>query len=146
MLAVLIPRIMSVLPCWEQNLTCGADYCNHASVAILMAGTAMISLDEYVVDVLMRDLVGHDRRPVSFLVYLWLATEQKRRAEAVQVSYREVAESIGVSKSSAQAAVSWLVRRKLLAVSKENSTATPRYTVLRPWVSGARHPRTLSHP
>ena len=39
----------------------------------------MLSLDDYVIDVLMRDLVGHDRRPVSFLVYLWLAAEQKRR-------------------------------------------------------------------
>jgi hypothetical protein len=34
-----------------------------------MVGIAMLMLDEYVVDVLMRDLVGHDRRPVSFLVY-----------------------------------------------------------------------------
>jgi len=100
----------------------------------------MIALDEYVVDVLMRDLVGHDRRPVSFLVYLWLATEQQRRAEAVQVSYREVAESIGVSKSSVQSAVSWLARRKLVAVSKEHSTATPRYTVLRPWSRAPQRP------
>lgn len=29
----------------------------------------MIPLDDYVVDTLMRDLVGHDHRPVSFLVY-----------------------------------------------------------------------------
>jgi hypothetical protein len=33
-----------------------------------MVGTAVIAFDDYVVDVLMRDLVGHDRRPVSFLV------------------------------------------------------------------------------
>ena len=24
----------------------------------------------------MRDLVGHDRRPVAFLVYLWLAAQR----------------------------------------------------------------------
>ena len=90
-------------------------------------------LDDYVTDVLMRDLVGHDRRPVSFLVYLWLAMEQQRRDTAVQISYQELAECIGVSKSSTQSAVSWLVRRRLLAVSKENVTATPRYTVLSPW-------------
>jgi hypothetical protein len=106
-----------------------------------MAGTVMFALDDYVVDVLMRDLVGHDRRPVSFLVYLWLAAEQQRHGKAVQASYREVAESIGVSKSSVQAAVNWLVRRKLLGVSKENSTATPRYTVLRPWTAGAQRSR-----
>jgi hypothetical protein len=92
----------------------------------------MISLDDYVVDVLMRDLVGHDRRPVSFLVYLWLTAEQKKTAP-VQISYQDLAEAIGVSKSSAQAAVGWLVRRKLLAVSKQTVTATPRYTVLTPW-------------
>ena len=90
-------------------------------------------LDDYLVDVLMRDLVGHDRRPVSFLVYLWLAAEQRRRAAPVQISYQDLAESIGVSKSSVQAAVGWLVRRKLLAASKENATATPRYNVLTPW-------------
>jgi hypothetical protein len=93
----------------------------------------MTTLDDYIIDVLLRDLVGHDRRPVSFLVYLWLAAEQRRRNGAVRISYQELAESVGVSKSSAQAAVSWLMRRKLLAASKENATATPRYTVLSPW-------------
>jgi len=93
----------------------------------------MPSLDPYITDVLMRDLVGHDRRPVSFLVYVWLAVEQERRDAAVQISYQELAECIGVSKSSTQSAVGWLVRRKLLAVAKENATSTPRYTVLFPW-------------
>lgn len=93
----------------------------------------MTEIDDYVTDVLMRDLVGHDRRPVSFLVYLWLAAEEGRRDGVVQVSYQELAESIGVSKSSAQASVKWLTRRKLLAASKDNATATPRYSVLSPW-------------
>ena len=98
----------------------------------------MPAIDSYVTDVLMRDLVGHDRRPVSFLVYLWLAAEQQRRDDAVQISYQELAESVGVSKSSAQASVNWLVRRRLLAASKKNVTATPRYTVLSPWKDQAR--------
>ena len=93
----------------------------------------VLTLDDYVVGVLMRDLVGHDRKPASFLVYLWLTAEQVHRQGAVQVSYQELAESVGVSKSSAQAAVSWLVRRKLLGVSKENRTAVPSYTVRQPW-------------
>lgn len=93
----------------------------------------MTVLDDYVTDVLLRDLVGHDRRPVSFLVYLWLAAEQQRRNSAVQVGYRELAENIGISKSSIQTAVSWLARRKLIAASKENATATPKYAVLTPW-------------
>ncbi|HUH62329.1 MAG TPA: helix-turn-helix domain-containing protein [Terracidiphilus sp.] len=93
----------------------------------------MPAFDNYVTDVLMRDLVGHDRKPASFLVYLWLAAEQQRRNDAVQVSYEELAESVGISKSSAQAAVRWLARRKLLAVSKRTVTATPVYAVCTPW-------------
>jgi hypothetical protein len=93
----------------------------------------MTVLDDYVTDVLMRDLVGHDRRPVSFLVYLWLAAEQQRRNSVVQVSYQELSENIGISKSSIQAAVNWLSRRKLIAAAKENPTAIPRYTVFTPW-------------
>ncbi len=96
----------------------------------------MISLDDYVFDVLLRDLVGHDRRPVCFLVYVWLAAESGRRGGVVEISYRELAESIGVSKSSVQGAVAWLVRRKLIAVEKSSVTATPCYSVLSPWRKG----------
>jgi hypothetical protein len=98
----------------------------------------MPNFDDYIVDTLMRDLVGHDRRPASFFVYLWLITEQARRQGAVQVSYQELAESVGLSKSSAQAGVSWLVRRKLLIANKENATAVPSYTVQSPWRDAAR--------
>jgi len=93
----------------------------------------MTEIDEYVMDVLMRDLVGHDKRPASFLVYLWLAGEGQRRGGEVQISYQELAESIGVSKSSAQMAVGWLVRRKLLKATKANATAVPCYEVQSPW-------------
>jgi hypothetical protein len=95
----------------------------------------MLTVDEYVIDVLMRDLVGHDRRPVSFLVYLWLAAEQQRQGKAVTISYQQLAESVGISKSSAQAAAGWLARRKLVAVNKTSFTAIPSYTVQRPWAS-----------
>lgn len=95
----------------------------------------MANLDDYVIDVLMRDLVGHDRKPACFLIYLWLAAEQSRRRQAVQASYQELAEAVGLSKSSAQAAISWLIRRKLLACAKENATSVPRYTVRSPWKS-----------
>jgi len=93
----------------------------------------MASIDAYVTDVLLRDLVGHDRRPVSFLVYLWLTAEQQRRRATVQISYSELAESVGVSKSAAQSAVRWLIRRRLLAATKETVTATPNYAALTPW-------------
>ena len=77
----------------------------------------------------------HDRKPTSFFVYLWLDAEQTRRDGPVQVSYVELAESVGVSKSSAQVAVNWLLRRKLLAVSKDSVTATPCYM----WKENPRH-------
>ena len=96
----------------------------------------MIPIDDYVIEVLMRDLVGHDRHVVSFLVYLWFTSEQgkeQRKGNVVEASYRQIAESIGVSKSSAQAAVAWLIKRKLLASTKKTVTATPRYKVLTPW-------------
>ena len=93
----------------------------------------MTEMDEYVTDVLMRDLVGHDKRPVSFLVYLWLAAEGQRLGGEVQISYQELAESIGVSKSSAQTAVGWLVRRRLLKATKATATAVPCYKVVSPW-------------
>jgi hypothetical protein len=120
----------------------------------------MLKLDPYITDVLLRDLVGHDRRPASFLVYIWFTAEQQkaeqqkaeqqkaeqqrhahqRRASAVTVSYQDLAESIGISKSSAQSAVGWLIRRKLLTVSKASVTATPEYKALTPWRN--RTPRT----
>jgi hypothetical protein len=99
----------------------------------------MPSFDDYITDTLMRDLVGHDRKPVSFLVYLWLAAEQAKTHGEVRVSYQQVAESVGISKSSAQAAIRWLLKRKLLSVRKESVTATPVYTARSPWREAARH-------
>jgi len=93
----------------------------------------MIRLDDYVTDVLIRDLAGHDRRPVCALVYIWLAAEQQRHVSGVQIGYQQLAESIGISKSSAQAAVAWLLKRKLLAVRRSSVTATPVYSVLASW-------------
>ena len=93
----------------------------------------MAIVDDYVIDVLMRDLVGHDRKPVAFLVYLWLAVEQARARSHVRVSYQQVAESVGISKSSAQTAIRWLIKRRLLTVAKESVTATPAYLVCSPW-------------
>jgi hypothetical protein len=91
-------------------------------------------LDDYVADILMRDLVGHDRQPTSFLIYVWLSYEAARsRRPLVFVSYQTIADSVGVSKSAAQAGVRWLLRRKLIEVKKSSATAVPAYRVLLPW-------------
>jgi hypothetical protein len=91
-------------------------------------------LDDYVLDILMRDLVGHDHQPSSFLIYLWFSYEAARsRRERVSVSYQTIAESVGISKSAAQAGVRWLLRRKLIETKKSSPTAVPVYRVLHPW-------------
>ena len=93
----------------------------------------MPHIDDYILDTLLRDLTGHDHKPAAFLVYLWLTGEQTRRAGPVVISYAELAESTGLSRSATQSSVRWLRQRKLLAVTKENATAVPVYTVLQPW-------------
>jgi hypothetical protein len=93
----------------------------------------MAEIDDYILDVLLRDLVGHDRRPVSFLVFLWLFFEQQRSGDSVQISYVDLAENVGISKSSAQGAIKWLISRQLLSTSKNSATAIPSYTVNRIW-------------
>jgi hypothetical protein len=91
-------------------------------------------IDDYAVDVLMRDLVGHDRQPSSFLIYLWLTFQAGRtRRERIQVSYQTIADCVGISKSAAKTGIQWLLRRKLIEARKSSRTAVPSYRVLRPW-------------
>jgi DNA-binding transcriptional regulator GbsR (MarR family) len=89
-----------------------------------------VNIDDYVIEVLMRDLVGHDRSPSAYLVYLYLSG---RRGGPVAMSYQQIADATGLSKSAAQAGVRVLRRRRLVKATKTAPTATPEYTVLRPW-------------
>jgi DNA-binding GntR family transcriptional regulator len=91
-------------------------------------------IDDYVVDVLMRDLVGHDRLPSAFLVYLhlWSRTLGRRRKTA-RLSHREVADAVGLSKSAVQTGMRRLIRRQLVRVRRDSATAVPEYHILRPW-------------
>lgn len=94
----------------------------------------MIPVDEYVFDVLLRDLVGHDRAPSAFLVYLHLWGLSKGVANAtVPASLQQIAEFTGLSKSAVQNGLRILVRRKLLQAAKETVTSIPEYRILRPW-------------
>jgi hypothetical protein len=96
-----------------------------------------LPLDEYIVDTLMRDLVAHDRQPSAFLVYLflWRKTHGAGAGE-VQIALRDIADETGLAKRSVQSAISWLARRRLIAVERESLTAIPVYTVMRPWKRG----------
>jgi len=103
--------------------------------AIAMAATALtLSLDPYVVDSLLPDLVGHDRQPSAFLVYLalWRLTHGAGAA-TTQVALGDLADATGLSKRSVQTALGWLARRRLIEVARANVTAVPVYTVMRPW-------------
>jgi hypothetical protein len=92
------------------------------------------SLDAYVIDTLLPDLVGHDRQPSAFLVYLVLWHRSAgSRARTVALSHRDIAESAGLSRRAVQSALATLVRRKLLSAERDAPTAVPVYTVLRPW-------------
>lgn len=98
-----------------------------------------VQVDDYVLDTLMADLVGHDRQPSAFLVYLHLWRRTHGAAEApvgsaVQLSLLDLAAATGLSKRAVQAALARLVRRKLIASWRESITAVPVYTVLRPWM------------
>jgi len=91
-------------------------------------------LDSYILDVLMRDLTEHEKRPSSFLVYLHLWRRSVGAGQkVVALSHQQLAEGTGLSKSAAQGAVKLLKRRKLLSASRKNPTATPVYRVERPW-------------
>jgi len=94
-----------------------------------------LRLDPYVVETLLPDLVGHDRSPSSFLVYLALSGRTGlRRGAKTRLSHRQLAEETGLSKSAVQGAVRNLTRRRLVAVTRTNATAVPEYSVLRPWI------------
>ena len=85
-------------------------------------------------DALMPDLVGHDKQPSAFIVYLYLWTRlTMMRARTIRVSHQTMADDTGLSKSAVQAAVRNLIRRKLIRSELEFKTAVPTYVVLRPW-------------
>jgi hypothetical protein len=95
---------------------------------------ATIALEPYIVDTLMPDLVGHDRRPSAFLVYLFLWRQTHGSvAPTAQFALLDIAEATGLSKRAVQGALGWLAKRKLLTVARESITAVPVYSVLRPW-------------
>jgi DNA-binding MarR family transcriptional regulator len=97
--------------------------------------TQKIALDPYILDVLMRDLVGHDHTPSAFLVYLWLWGRTGGGKRRFAASLAGIARETGLSKSSVQNAVRQLKqRRQLIVVTHDGPTAAPVYEVLTPWV------------
>jgi hypothetical protein len=93
-----------------------------------------VELDAYVIDTLMRDLIGHDRSASAFAAYLFLWRRSHGSGESsVRVSLRDIAEGTGLSKRGIQEALTILSRRKLVSIARASITDVPRYTVNRPW-------------
>jgi DNA-binding MarR family transcriptional regulator len=93
-----------------------------------------IPVDDYVIDVLLRDIVGHDRQPASYLVYLYVYGQAARNKwKPVPASLRMIADATGLSKSAVQSALENLRRRELIVTKAAHATAIPRHRVLRHW-------------
>src|SRR6186713_960001 len=88
--------------------------------------------DPYVIDALLPDLVGHDRQPSAFIVYLYLADRVTRgRTRGCAASLATVAADTGLSKSAVQRGLRTLVRRRLVRVERSSPTSVPVYTPLK---------------
>jgi DNA-binding transcriptional ArsR family regulator len=93
-----------------------------------------LTLDPYIVDTLMRDLLGHDRAPSAFVLYLWLWRHTHGEGKAnVGASLQVMASETGLSKSSVQNALRRLRKRKLVSVRRDGPTAACRYEVHETW-------------
>jgi len=100
----------------------------------MAAHLGVLKLDEYILDTLMPDLIGHDRQPSAFIVYLrlWRLTGGGRKRSR-PLSLRDLSEQTGLSKRAIQDAVDRLERRQLVIVERAMPTAVPVYQILRPW-------------
>jgi hypothetical protein len=94
-----------------------------------------VEIDAYVLDSLMADLVGHDRQPSAFLVYLFLWRRTLGSGEpTARASLLDISLGTGLSKRAVQEALRLLAKRRLLSIQRESITAIPVYEVLRPWM------------
>jgi hypothetical protein len=104
-------------------------------IAIVIITMERLTLDTYVIDVLMPDLVGHDRHPATFIVYLFLLRQAAiSRRDMVSVSLQTIATKTGLSKSTVQGAIRHLRRRRLLDPTLTATVTDPVRHILRPWL------------
>jgi hypothetical protein len=91
-----------------------------------------VPLDRYVLDSLMADLVGHDRRPSAYILYLALIGLGGPQGE-VGISLQGLSTATGLSKTAVQRSAAHLERRELISVQRSGGTDARRYKVLQPW-------------
>ena len=94
-----------------------------------------VPIDDYVLDVLLPDLTGHDRSPAAFLVYvvLW-AGLYRSEDRSIAVSLQHLSERTGLSKSAVQRAIRLLERRGLIHITRTSPTAVAEYALIRHWL------------
>lgn len=92
-----------------------------------------MSLDVYVIDALLPDLVGHDRRPAALLVYLYLWRKTRGGARPAVVSLSMLADGTGLAKRSVQTALKHLVRRDLVSARRASATSAPTLALRCHW-------------
>lgn len=93
-----------------------------------------ITLDAYLIDCLLPDLAGHDRRLSAYVVYLFLYRQASQQTSwSVRLSHQSIANATGLSRSAVQSALSHLQNRQLISSSRAHPTAVPMHRVLRPW-------------
>jgi hypothetical protein len=97
-----------------------------------MMSKSDVRLDRYVLGPLMVDLVGHDRRPAAYILYLALLRLGAADID-VGISLQGLASETGLSKSAVQRSVAHLARRKLIATRSPGPNQAPRYRALAPW-------------
>ena len=90
-----------------------------------------MNIDPYLIDILLPDLVGHDRHPSAFLTYLYLY--RHRCEDGAEIPLGTLAEGTGLSKRSVQSALDRLEARRLISVERATITSPGRYFVHRPW-------------
>jgi hypothetical protein len=94
-----------------------------------------ITVDRHIVDSLMPDLVGHDRKPSAFLVYLYLWCRGRGRSQRrASASLQQIALDTGLSKSAVQQALRTLRHRRLVTSRQQTATSVPEHVLHMPWL------------
>ncbi|MFL5304683.1 MAG: helix-turn-helix domain-containing protein [Polyangia bacterium] len=92
-----------------------------------------IAFDTYVIDALMPDLVGHDRRASAFVLYLYIWRKTAGATRPAVASLQMMADGTGLAKRSVQGALRVLERRRLVTLRRRSPTAAPSVTLHCHW-------------
>ena len=90
-----------------------------------------LTIDRYVVQTLMRDLVAHDHRPSAFLVYVALL--ELAASGRPTPSHAQLADLCGLSKRAIQDALRHLAQRQLISIERRGRTEPAIVRPLAPW-------------